>query len=84
MGMDINLDALGLRSDKALYSESTGRILVTVAPQHKEKFEKAFKGFEHIHHIGHVAYGDTLNINNNLKHNIKALEEAYKSPLKDY
>ena len=84
MGMDIDLNALGLRSDKALYSESTGRILVTVAPQNKEKFEKNFKGYEQIHQIGHIAYGNTLNINNILKLDIKALEEAYKSPLKDY
>jgi phosphoribosylformylglycinamidine synthase len=84
MGLDIDLSSLGLRSDKALYSESTGRILVTVAPQNKEKFEKNFKGFEETHHIGHVAHTDKLNIHNTLDADIKALEEAYKAPLKDY
>lgn len=84
MGMDIDLSSLELRSDKALYSESTGRILVTVAPQNKEKFEKNFKGYEQIHHIGHIAHSDKLNIKNILQADIKALEEAYKAPLKDY
>ena len=82
--MDIDLSSLELRSDKVLYSESTGRILVTVAPQNKEKFEKNFKGYEQIHHIGHIAYSDKLNIKNILQADIKALEEAYKAPLKDY
>lgn len=84
MGIEVNLDTLGLRSDKALYSESTGRILVTVAPQNKEKFEKNFKGFEDIHQIGHITHTDKLKIINTLEADIKALEEAYKAPLKDY
>ena len=84
MGMDIDLGAIDLRADKALYSESTGRILVTVAPQNKEKFEKNFKGFEHCLLIGHIAYGDKLNIKNQLQIDIKKLDEAYKSPLRDY
>lgn len=84
MGMDIDLSGIDLPAEKALYSESTGRILVTVAPQNKAKFEKNFKGFEHVQHIGHIAYGDTLNIQNVLKADIKRLDEAYKRPLKDY
>ena len=84
MGLDIDLAALNLRSDKALYSESTGRILVTVAPQHKEKFEKNFKGFEHCHHIGHIAYGKKLNLKNLLETEIDKLDEAYKAPLRNY
>ena len=83
-GMDIDLSALNLRADKALYSESTGRILVTVAPQFKEKFEKCFSGYDHIHQIGHIAYGENVNINNTLQCKIKALEEVYKAPLKNY
>ncbi|MGH1398369.1 MAG: phosphoribosylformylglycinamidine synthase subunit PurL [Alphaproteobacteria bacterium] len=85
MGLDITFDSLPhLPTEKLLYSESTGRILVTVAPQNKEKFEKNFKGFEHIHQIGHVAYTDKLSIRNTLDAPIKDLEEAYKSPLRDY
>ena len=84
LGMDIDLSTLDLRADKALYSESTGRILVTVAPQNKEKFEKNFKGFEHIHQIGHISSTNKLSVRNILEAEIKALEEAYKQPLKDY
>jgi len=84
MGMDIDLNAMDLRTDKALYSESTGRILVTIAPQNKEKFEKNFKGFEDVHHIGHISSTNKLSIRNILDADIKALEEAYKSPLSEY
>ena len=73
-----------LRTDKALYSESTGRILVTIAPQNKAKFEKTFKNFEHVHLLGHVAYGDKLNIKGTLNIDINQLEKAYKQPLKNY
>jgi phosphoribosylformylglycinamidine (FGAM) synthase-like enzyme len=82
--MDIDLATLGLDATKALYSESTGRILITVSPQNKAKFEKNFKGFEELYQIGHIAHSNNLNINNTLKTNIKALEEAYKSPLAEY
>ena len=82
--MDIDLSAIDLPHEKALYSESTGRILVTVAPQNKAKFEKNFKGFEHCTHIGHIAYGNRLNIQNVLKADIEKLDEAYKKPLREY
>ena len=84
MGLDIDLSAIDLRADKGLYSESTGRILVTVAPQNKAKFEKNFKGFEHITQIGHVAHGQKLNLKNQLEIDIKKLDEAYKAPLGGY
>ncbi len=84
MGLDIDLSAFNLRTDKALYSESAGRILVTVSPQNVKAFEKAFKGFEHLYKIGHVAYTNKLNINNVLECDIQALDEAYKSPLRGY
>jgi len=84
MGMDIDLSSIGLRADKALYSESTGRIVLSVAPQNKEKFEKTFKDFPHLTHIGHVAYTDKLSIKNVMDVNIKALDDAYKATLKEY
>ncbi len=84
MGMDIDLSAINLRADKALYSESTGRILVTVAPQDKEKFEKCFKNLEALQHIGHITHTDKLNIKNQLQLDVKKLDEAYKAPLRDY
>jgi phosphoribosylformylglycinamidine synthase len=84
LGLDIDLSHINLSPEKALYSESAGRILVTVAPQNKKAFEKAFDKFEHVHYIGSVAFTEKLNINNILKADIKVLEEAYKAPLKDY
>ncbi|MCB1562305.1 MAG: phosphoribosylformylglycinamidine synthase [Alphaproteobacteria bacterium] len=84
MGLDIDLSALDLPADKALYSESAGRILVTVAPQNKEAFEKNFKGFEHIHQIGHIAYSNKLSIHSILDTDIQVLDEAYKQTLRDY
>ena len=83
-GLDIDLSPLDLRADKALFSESTGRILVTVAPQNKKAFEKNFKGFDQCHYIGSVAYTENLFIRDVLKADIKDLETAYKSTLKDY
>jgi len=84
MGMDIDLSAFDLHPDKMLFSESAGRIVVTVAPQNVKAFEKTFDKLDCVHHIGHVAFTQNLNIKNVLKDNIKALEEAYKAPLKDY
>lgn len=84
LGLDIDLGHINLRADKALFSESTGRILITVAPQNKEAFEKVFKKYHHLHQIGHVAYTDTLNIRSVATCDIDALEAAYKAPLKDY
>jgi phosphoribosylformylglycinamidine synthase len=84
MGMDIDLSGFDLRSDTMLYSETPGRILVTVAPQNKKAFEKGFSGLPHLYYLGHVAYGDKLHIKNILQADIKALDEAYKAPLRDY
>lgn len=84
MGMDIDLSALNLRADKALFSESTGRILVTVAPQNKEKFLKNFKGYEHIYEIGFIAKTEKLSVKNTLDIEVSKLDEAYKATLKDY
>lgn len=84
LGLDIDLSHINLRSDKALYSESAGRIVVTVAPHNKKDFEKTFAGYSHVTYIGSVAYTNKLNIKNTLKLDIQKLDEAYKAPLKDY
>ncbi len=84
LGLDIDISKLGLRADKALFSESTGRIVVTVAPKNKKAFEKNFKGFEQCHYIGSVSNSENLFIRNVLKLDIKALDEAYKAPMRDY
>jgi phosphoribosylformylglycinamidine synthase len=83
-GLDIDLSSIDLRADKALFSESQGRIVVTIAPQNVKAFEKAFKKFHHLRQIGSIAYGNKLNIKNVLQVNIDKLDEAYKAPLRDY
>lgn len=84
IGMEIDLSSLPLRPDKLLFSESTGRILVTVAPQNRKSFEKVFKGFDQCHLIGSVAYSENLSIRNIVRISVSLLEESYKSPLRDY
>ena len=84
LGLDIDLSHMDLRKDKALFSESTGRIVVTVAPQNKKAFEKNFKGFEQCHYIGSVAHTQHLFIRDVLKADITDLERAYKATLKDF
>lgn len=47
LGMDVSLEFLPTtttREDFALYSESQGRLVVTVAPQYKERFEQLMNG----------------------------------------
>lgn len=53
LGIDVslkNLPGIVTRDDFALFSESQGRIIVTIAPQNKTEFEKIIKGnkFEQI------------------------------------
>ncbi len=84
LGLDIDLSVFDLDISKMLFSESLGRILVTVAQQNKNAFETAFADFSDIHAIGIVTNSDKLNISNTVSEDIKALEEAYKAPLRDY
>lgn len=84
LGLDIDLSQIDLRKDRVLFSESTGRIIVTVAPHNKKAFEKNFKGFEECHYIGSVAHSENLFIRDTLNVKLTDLEEAYKAPLREY
>ena len=83
-GLDIDLSAFDMRADKVLFSESTGRIVVTVAPQNRKAFEKNFKGFDQCHLIGSVAYSENFIIRDIMNVTVANLEEAYKAPLRNY
>jgi len=72
-----------MRMDKLLFSESAGRIVVTVAPQNVKAFEKLFDRVKFTK-IGHIAYTQKLNINNVISTDIKVLDEHYKAPLRNY
>lgn len=80
LGMDIKLDG-DLRLDTMLFSESTGRILVTVAPQDKDAFEEALGS--HAHLIGTVTDDQALTINGNAI-SLADMNNAYRNTLKDY
>lgn len=80
LGMDIKLDG-DLRLDTMLFSESTGRILVTLAPQDKDVFEKALGS--HAHLIGTVTADQALTINGNAI-SLADMNNAYRNTLKDY
>ena len=87
---DLDSSAQALQNDskklpphKLLFSESAGRILITVRPNQKDLFEQAFEHFDHVYEIGLIK-GNKLSINNILDVEIKVLDEAYKQPLKDY
>lgn len=83
LGMNITLPDT-IRLDKMLYSESQGRIVVTIAPQDKEAFEKIMADYPHIQRIGTVTEEPILNINERVTAPISDLEKAYKTPLEGY
>jgi phosphoribosylformylglycinamidine synthase len=73
---------------EALFSESQGRILVTVAPQNKEKFERIMKG-QTFSNIGKISKDNQVIIKDYKGKTITDLKitealEAYKSTFKHY
>ncbi len=97
LGMDIDLDSVpidnefGMRNDSLLYSESQGRLVVTVNPANKERFEDLMKGVEYSE-IGRVR-GDNRFIVTGFSGQssktvvdttIDKMTESYKSTFKDY
>lgn len=83
-GLDITLPSSGLSKAAMLFSESTGRVVVTVAPQKRKEFERNFKGYENCHMIGSVSFSENLLIRDVLSVKTADLEEAYKAPLRGY
>lgn len=83
-GLDITLPSSGLSKAAMLFSESAGRVVVTVAPQNRKEFERNFKGFEQCHMIGSVSFSENLLIRDVLSVKVADLEEAYKAPLRGY
>lgn len=76
------------RNDYILFSESQSRLLVTIAPQNRNKFEETLKGINYCQ-IGKVENNDKFEItgidgNNIINTNINQLEKSYKQTLKDY
>ncbi len=80
LGMDLRLLST-LPLDKYLFSESTGRVVVTIDPKNKKDFEFLFA--RDAHYLGTVTDKSTLSIDG-MEMKIADLETAYKAPLKDF
>jgi phosphoribosylformylglycinamidine synthase len=83
LGMDITIPA-ALRPDYYLYSESLGRFVVTVAPDHKREFERTCGADALL--LGRVG-GKNLRITSDkllLDIPVTELEAVYKAPFRGY
>lgn len=91
LGINISLNKLPgnvKRDDFALYSESQGRILVSIDPKNKTDFEKIMKG-NIFAQIGKVSTDSVIQIkgskNNEIIHiNLKHAISAYRNTFKNY
>ncbi len=91
LGMDISLAGLlgqASRDDFALYSESQGRIVVTVAPDNSERFKEIMHG-NAFTQVGIVRGDDKFVIRGIygteiVRTDVTALERSYKSTFEDY
>jgi phosphoribosylformylglycinamidine synthase len=61
LGLEINLAPHSGNNQELLFSESSGRVVVTVAPQFKDKFEEVLKGLT-VYQIGQVTQNKKLKI----------------------
>lgn len=82
LGITAMLDS-DMRLDKKIFSESPGRVLVSVAPEDQKAFETIFKDFEYVSQIGTVMEKPFLRIVD-FEVPVEDLEEAYKAPLRGY
>jgi phosphoribosylformylglycinamidine synthase len=91
LGIKISLKNISKKlnsDDELLFSESQGRILVSISPYNKKKFEKIFNKLKY-YHIGTVTSGNKIEIkgiNNKtiIKCNINNLLKSYRKTFKDY
>jgi phosphoribosylformylglycinamidine synthase len=83
LGMDITIPSI-MRPDYYLFSESLGRFVVTVAPDHKREFERICGMDAHL--LGRVT-GKNLRITSGkllLDLPVAELTTAYKAPFREY
>jgi len=83
-----NVPGKVLRNDYLLYSESQGRILVSINPKNKIKFEKNFRSttFALVGKVTNDRIFEVIGLENKKIINLKVdeLEKAYKSTFKNY
>jgi phosphoribosylformylglycinamidine synthase len=91
LGLDVDLRKVpadgALRDDVLLFSESASRLLVTIRPEHRQRFEELFAG-QACACIGSVTSAAELSVtgvagNLLLRCDIADLKEAWQSPLRE-
>jgi phosphoribosylformylglycinamidine synthase II len=80
LGMELRLLST-LPFDKYLFSETTGRVVITIDPKHKQDIEFLFG--DDAHFLGTVTENPTLSIDG-IETSVADMETAYKAPLKDF
>lgn len=80
LGMDLRILS-PIRLDKFLFSESTGRVVITIDPKYKQDVEFLF--CDDAHFLGTVTDKPVLHLDGK-DIRIADLETAYKAPLKDF
>ena len=90
VGMDIELEKVPsdyIRDDFTLYSESQGRLVVTVNPDNRERFERAM-GQNMFAVVGKIRGDNQFRITQKGKPvidtTVDKISESYKSTFKDY
>jgi len=90
LGMEIDLAKLPVegisRNDKALFSESPGRFVITIPPASRDRFEYLFEETAHAC-IGKVTGTNVFTVTGMngtevIRENISSLKEAWKSPMR--
>ncbi len=90
-GMDVDLNKVSvdsaMREDKLLYSESASRLLVTVKPENRERFEALFadQDFSNIGQVSTDEYLKIVGLQGEIlvRSTIDDLKEAWQSPLRE-
>ncbi|MFA7457697.1 MAG: AIR synthase-related protein, partial [Micavibrio sp.] len=80
LGMELRMLSV-LTLEKYLFSESTGRVVITIDPRHKQDIEFLFG--DDAHFLGTVTDAPVLSIDGE-EIKIADLETAYKKPLEDF
>ncbi len=83
LGVDISLEGLSGHNQELMFSESAGRLVVTIDPSHKEQFEKVFSDLAYTQ-IGIVTQNKKIQIksvqgNTIVDLTLEQLNSAYKS-----
>ncbi|MBI2043824.1 phosphoribosylformylglycinamidine synthase [Candidatus Pacearchaeota archaeon] len=88
LGMEVDIQGWGeIREDELLYSESQGRLVITVNPEYAAEFERTMEG-SNFRRLGVTRSDGKFIVNNKEKvivnTEVNKMLESYKSTLRDY